>query len=314
LFRTFEFFPYLTAREAGIVSLTLWFAGIVLTVCVLLLTAVSVSVIAVEDLRGKLMFQTVEALRFMRTHLSTVLVAMGALAICALVFPAGFAVAALVGRIPVVGELALAVSALPLFFWGLAGAAVILVFLFGFNTVPAITAWIGEDALETVLQAFSLVWKRPIRFFLLQIAARIITAISALLLGILSLGAFILALWVLTSITGNKANELFTIALYRIPGVMDSEYALRIIYTLSVCFGTSLIADATAVPATVRAAGWIFGCSFLLAGLWIASFGFSVFYSAQVIIYRVLRPGKENGGSPETSEASQCGTSVSEKD
>ena len=313
IFRTFEFFPYLLAPVAGVVSLTLWIAGIVAALCVILLTAVSVSVIAVEDLRGNLMFQTSEALRFMRAHRSTVLFTMGALTLLVLVFPAGFALAALVGRIPVIGELALAVLALPLFFWGLAGVAVIIVFLFGFNTVPAITAWTGKDVLETVLQAFSLVWSRPIRFLLLQIAARIITAISALLLGMLCFCALLLGVWVLAHVTGYKWNELFTIALCRIPGVMDSEYALRIIYALSVNLGTPLIVDTTAVSPTVRAAGWILGGSFLLTGLWIASFGFSVFYSAQAIIYRVLRPGKEEGGSPCTRDAAPDGTAVREK-
>jgi hypothetical protein len=94
---------------------------------------------------------------------------------------------------------------------------------------------------------------------------------------------------------------------------MDSEYALRIIYALSVNLGTPLIVDTTAVSPTVRAAGWILGGSFLLTGLWIASFGFSVFYSTQAIIYRVLRPGKEEGGSPCTQDAAPDGTAVREK-
>jgi len=313
LFRNFEFFPFLPVQYAGVLSLAVWIVGIIAAVCTALLAAVSVSAVAVEDLRGNLMFQTVEAIRFARKQRSTVLAVMGALALLSLLFVAGCAVAALVGRIPVFGELALAVAALPLFFWALAGAAVILVFLFGFVTVPAIIAWTGEDALETLLQAFSLVWSRPVKFLLLQIAARIITAISMLLLGLLCFGALLLILFTAAPIAGFKLNELFTIALYRIPGLMDSELALRVIYFLCTSLGTPCIVDTTTVSTTVQTAGWILGVSSLLALAWIASYGFSVFYSAQVIIYRVLTPGKGGESAARSNDGTAKGSAAQEK-
>ena len=313
LFRRFEFFPFLPCQGGGFLPPAIWYLGIALSICTIILTAISVTSIAVEDLRGNIMFQTRDAFRFTRTHRSTALVSLVVLAMLPLVFIAGFAVAGLVCRLPVVGPLALAVAALPLFFWGLAAAAVTLVFLFGLVNVPVITAWSGEDVLETVLQAFSLVWSRPVKFLLLQVAARLITAVSVFLLGLLVLGAALLGLATLTAVAGCTVNELFTIALYRFPMVMDSEYAIRVISTLSAAIGTPFIADTTAVPATVRAAGWIAGFSMLLAWLWIASYGFGTFFSAQAIIYRVLRPGKDDGSAPSSSSIEPAGAPPIEK-
>jgi hypothetical protein len=307
LFRTYEFFPFLPLSTAGIIAPAIYAVGIVASLCFILLTATTVSVIAVEDLKGNLLFQNEEAHRYVKAHISTVLLPMVILAALVLLFAAGCAVAALVARIPVVGEIVLALCALPLFFWGLAGAATALVLLFGFITVPAIVAWEGEDVLETVLEAFSIVWSRPVRFFLLQIAARLLTLFSVLLLGLLGVVGVLLLAGVFFPVAGFKCNELFTIALYRIPGLMNSEHAIGLLYSLSVIFKTPLFVDTTAVAPSVRIAGWVLGGSFLLGLLWIASYGFCVFFSAQAVICRILRPERGTGAP---AAAPSCGKEV----
>jgi hypothetical protein len=292
LFRRFEFFPFLPRESGGVLALGLWYFGIGLALCIIIDTAVAVSAIAVEDFRGNILFQTAEAIRFAKSRRSVALVSMAALALLPLPFLGGFAAAGLVVRIPVIGPFALALFSIPLFVWGLAAVAVILVFIFGFFIVPAITAWSGDDILETVLQAFSLVWSRPVKFILLQIAARLIAAFAAVLLGFLSLASVLLALMAIASFAGNTMNEIFTVALYRFPGLMDSERALSAVIGLSISLGTPFIADTTAVSASVRIAGWIMGSSMLLVCLWIASYGFSTFFVSQAVIYRVLRPAR----------------------
>lgn len=289
VFRFFEFFPYPPAGYTGIAGYALWLAGIVIALSVMLSAAASVSRLALDDLDGNAVPPSSRIDSRGGMFRTPVVPAMASLATLFLVFILGAMLAAEVGRIPGFGELALAAVSLPLFFWGLLGVVVLITFLFGFNIMPAIAARGDEDVLETVIQVFSIVWRRPFRFLFYQIAARVVTLLSGVMLALLSLSALLMILTAAAPIMGFKANQIFTTALYRLPFVMDTRVFPEAVNALSGILGTPGIVDTTVVPLTVRVAGWMLGVSFLLAGAWVGSFVFSAFFSAQSLICLALR-------------------------
>ena len=293
LFQYFEFFPYLPGEAAGIPAEVIWILGIILALCTLLLAATAVSRAAYEDLRGNLMFQAREAVLFTRTNRWTVFISMLALFFLVLIFIVSFALAGLVGRIPAVGPLFVALFSIPLFFWGLAGIAVLITFLIGLTIVPAIVGCLEEDVLETVIQTFITIWSKPILFLWYQIIIRVVTVFVTVLLKMVSIAAFLFALTVTAPFMGNTINELFTISLSRIPFLMESPIVLNGIYILNYLIGTPYIVDTSGASGVVHLSGWILGIGYLLVAAWIVSFAFSTFFSAQVLMYLTLYKRKE---------------------
>ncbi len=289
LFRYFEFFPWLPPESASALGLVIWIAGTAAAVYLILEAALAVTAITVEDAEGNSAFMVTDAFRFARVHRGQLLVSMGALASIAGVFAAGLSIAAALVRIPAGGEFILGIGAIPLFAWAILGTVALLTFLVGFNTVPALIASGAADVLETTVEAYAVVWSRPVRFLALQIAAKLLFFAALALFAMLFLLALVTAGMVLSPVDGQKLNELFTIALYRIPCLMESELSLRLILASGAYLGTPVIVDTIASPVTVKIAGWMIGASFLAMCATIAAYGFSVFWTAQIVICGLVR-------------------------
>ncbi len=295
IFRYFEFFPWLPSDAASTLGMVIWITGIVVSVYLVLNAGLAVAVIAVEDAGSNTSFMVTDAFRFTRMHRGQLVVSLGVLAAIAGVFIAGLSVAAAIVRIPVFGEFFLGVCALPIFLWVMVGAVAFLTFLFGFNTVPAIIASGASDVLETAVEAYAVAWSRPVRFILLQIATRLLFFSALALLTVLFLFALVMMGMVLSPVDGQKLDELFTVALYRIPCLMESETVLRYIIGSSAYLGTPEVVPTLVSPATVKTAGWILGLSFLGMFMAIAAYGFSVFWTAQVVILGLVKGASSRG-------------------
>lgn len=292
LFRHFEFFPTIIPADPGISAWIIWGIGIALALCILLITAVSVARIAFEDLRGNDVYQVKEALQFARTYGLTGIISMIVLVLLCMIFPVTIGVVGVIGRIPYVGELLLAVLSLPLFLWGLLGISVFMVFLFGTVLIPSITACMGEDVLEIIIQTFSSVFLQPLRLICYEIVSKVVITVSSSILILISFITLNTMYVILGVFMGSTFNEILTISLYRLPYVMESYTMVNAIIEWGEIVQIPYIVDIEMVCPTVKVAGWIFGISQLIIFTWILSYFFCSFLSSQVLIFIAIRKHK----------------------
>ena len=292
LFRHFEFFPTIISTEPGIFSWIMWGVGIVFALCILLFTAVSVARIAFEDLRGNDVFRIKEALQFARTHGVTVIISIAVLGLLCMVFPVTIVCFGLIGRIPFFGEFLLAILYLPFYLWGLLGITVFIVFLFGTVLIPAISACLGEDVLEIIIQTFSSFFLQPLRLICYEIVAKVVIIVSSFILFLISCLTLNMMYIILSIIMGSTFNEILTVALYRLPFVMESRSIVKAIIEWGEIVQIPYIVDTAMVSTTVQVAGWIFGLSQLIILTWIFSYFFCTVTSSQVLIYSAIRKHK----------------------
>jgi len=294
LFRYFEFFPTVIPVSPGILAYCIWAIGIFLSLCVLVVTATAVASVAFEDLSGNEVFQVKDALTFSRKHGLTAVVSLLILGLLVLLFLATFGAAGIIGRIPALGKLLVALMSLPLFFWALLGTFVFVVFVFGCMLVPAIVSCTGEDVLEILIQIFSTVFKQPLRLIWYEIVARIVVVVSTGILIFLSLLSFQGMYVIIGYCMGHTFSEILTIALYRIPYLLDSQVLAALIITFAEMPWFPYIADTAMSSTGVHVAGWILGISQLLVLAWIVSYCFSCFTCSQVLVYLAIRK-QQNG-------------------
>jgi len=293
LFRYFEFFPCPIPASPGTVSLIVWFVGIALSGFVLLITAAAVARVAFEDLRGNDVYQTKDAVSFARKEKYNIVLA----AVIPLVLVVSvllvFAVAGAAGRIPVFGDVIVSLFAFPLFLWALVGTFTIAAFLVGVFLVPAVSACTGEDVLEMLIQVFSSLYKQPCRLFAYECLAKFLVKLGTLILALVSLVSFHVMNVVIGLVMGFKYSEILTIALYRIPFLMESRAFVSTMLGLQNIFLVPYIVDTEAASVSTKAAGWVFGVGIILILTWIASYCFSAFASSQVVIYLAIRKHKD---------------------
>lgn len=292
LFRYFEFFPCLLTTSPGFLSWSIWIIGILISSCVLLLTATSVARIAFEDLRGNDIFHAKEALQFSGSQRFPIILSLIILCFMSLLFPISFSLTGILGRIPVLGELGVAFFSFPLFFWSLLGFFVFIVFIFGIALIPAIIACTGEDILEIIIQTFSSVFTQPLRLIVYEGVAKAVMFFCAFIIAVVSFLAIHSMNVTIGLLMGYKYSEMLTIALYRLPYIMDSPPLVSTIIGLGELLVIPYIVDTVSVSPVIQVSGWILGISLLLIFTWLVSYLFSMFYSSQVLIYLAVRKHK----------------------
>ncbi|PIP05446.1 MAG: hypothetical protein COX52_11925 [Syntrophobacterales bacterium CG23_combo_of_CG06-09_8_20_14_all_48_27] len=174
------------------------------------------------------------------------------------------------------------------------GIAVKLVFLFGLILIPSITACLCEDVLETVIQTFTSVFLQPCRLLMYEITAKVITVVSALIFALFSFFSVIGTNMTCGLLFGNSIHDIFTIALYRVPGALDLAMCIIAFFDrLNFVYPMISITDISGVSMAVHSAGVILGLSYLMIAVLVLSYAFSCFFSAQVLIYLAVRKRKE---------------------
>ena len=289
LFRNYEFFPFLFVCDANTQSLLFWFTGIAIAIVKLETTAVTVSRIAFQDLRGHDVYQSSEAKDYTKTLRKSFLIALFFPAFLAVIMliPAG--IAGFAGRIPLLGPVLIALLALPLMFWAFIIACLLLVFIIGFWQLPAIAAVAGDDTLEMIIESFSVSLKRPLTHSIFQLISRIVVLTGLIALITSALAVFTIFVLILGNTMGSTFSEIITIALYRIPGALSNICSWQTIAWAGYYLKVPLIVDTAASSMHMLVSGWILGISMLLGITALLSYLFSVCFSSQVIIYLSMK-------------------------
>jgi len=146
-------------------SVTLLVLGSLLAFYIYMITALKVSRLTFEQLRGDRFFSEADACRFCRSNWKAVVVT-------PLVIAAGIAMGiiaiffiGLIGRIPSAGPVLAGLLAIPAWILGLFLVLALVVLLLSVFLVPVITATTKGDTFECLFEVFSIVTSQPVRLF-----------------------------------------------------------------------------------------------------------------------------------------------------
>ncbi len=289
LFRYHELFPCIMTHPVTAPALVIWIAGLVSAAYILLSAASSVCMIAFEDLRGNDIVQPAEARSFIRARRPSIILPVFA-PIIALSAAVVFAVmAGLVVRIPWIGPPVFALSLPVMFVMALAGVFSLWMLLNASGIVPSVAGTTGEDALEVLMESALTVLGRPLKTIAYTMFGKLITLVSTAVFACAVLAALVL-IHALSAVSGGFVyGEMFTVSLYRIPFLMQSDTLIGTLILLGRMYILPLPVDTLNSSLPVLGAGWIMGILHLLVISLIFSYAFSCFYCTQAILYLIIR-------------------------
>jgi hypothetical protein len=168
-------------------AVVLLVAGTLLAFYIYMLTALKVSRLTFEQLRGDQFFSDTDARRFCWSNWKPVVATPLVIALGIVLGLAFIALAGAVGRIPAAGSVIAGLLVVPLWVLGLFLVLSFAVLVLSVSLVPVITASTKGDTFECLFEVFSVVTSQPMRLF-----RGFITGLSA---RVVALAVFSLFAW-----------------------------------------------------------------------------------------------------------------------
>ena len=213
LWHRYGLFPGAALGEFDLLGTGLHILGMVWALAVVMVTTSMMCKIAFQQLRGDDFYSSGDAWQFAKKSWKAVLFGpVALLALFAFFVICGIVVGLIARWIPVVGELVFALSFIPIFFVGLLAVFIALVFFVSLMMSPAIVGTVDSDALEVVIQSFSLTWSQPWRLVLYAAWMKFAVWVGFMLLGIFTMGAIGLIVWACGLFMDVKLANLFDLA------------------------------------------------------------------------------------------------------
>ncbi|MCD6587070.1 MAG: hypothetical protein J7K88_00810 [Candidatus Fermentibacteraceae bacterium] len=150
---------------SSVPSVILLVAGTLLAFYIYMLTALKVSRLTFEQLRGDQFFSDTDARRFCRSNWKPVVATPLVIALGIVFGLALIALAGVVGSIPAAGPVIAGLLAVPLWVLGLFLILAFAVLVLSVFLVPVITASTKGDTFECLFEVFSVVTSQPMRLF-----------------------------------------------------------------------------------------------------------------------------------------------------
>jgi hypothetical protein len=185
-------------------SWLLWAAGAFAFLLCYLLAAAVVAKITAEQLRGNEFFEVSEGVAFLRENWTSVLGGPGVLVLFAAFFLLCGLLLGLWGRIPVVGELSVALLAVPVFLVCLFVAFLLAALLAGVFYAPVIVGATKSDTFDCLFETFSAVTSQPWRLVVYTGLLTLVSLAGFAVFGLFSCGALMIAFKTLGLAMGDK--------------------------------------------------------------------------------------------------------------
>jgi hypothetical protein len=281
-------FPGAAPGSHPLLGTILDLSAMVYALMVVFLTLCMICKITFQQLRGDDFYSSGDAWGFLKKNWSGVVFGpVAALAILVFFIIVGIVIGLVAKWIPVVGELLFAVSFIPIFFAALVAVFVALAFVVAFMMSPAIVGTVGEDALEVVIQSFSLAWSQPWRLILYTAWMNISVWVGVTILGSFMSAALALVSWACGWFMKEKLANMILVA---------EQYAP---YDFTRCEWLDIdIQDCLPVPGTPSGseawAGRLLAVMLILLTGVITSYMMSAHASGTSLIYVILRKRKDD--------------------
>ena len=177
----FGLYPCLYGTPANWWSWLIYWIGIIFWFYTIFLACTAVSRITFKQLKGNEFYSAGDSIHFVKKHWRPVILTPISLLLIIIFFVLMAIAFALVGKIPIIGELLFAIPYLFYFFGSVFTIYTAIVLLISLIYTPAIVGTYEDDTMGTVFQSYSITWSQPWR----------IVAYHFVLLPIMGLGFFI---------------------------------------------------------------------------------------------------------------------------
>ncbi len=266
-------------------SLVINVVAMLYALAVIFLTTCMMCKITFQQLKGDDFYSSGDAWKFLKSNWSGVL--LGPIAVLALLVffvVVGIIIGWVGGIIPVVGELLFALSFIPIFFAAIVAVSIAVALVVAVSMSPAIVGTVGEDTLEVVIQAFSLVWSQPWRLVIYCTWMKI-----SVLIGASVLTSFVVATyWLLTKACGVFMGQ----KLANMLAVVKSHDPC---YLVGTCPDVLANLPAAGDPSGSELwAGRILAVMTILIGAMLMAYVQAAYASGTSLIYVILRKRKDD--------------------
>ena len=284
LWHRYGLFPGAQMGEFGWLGTSLHVIGMLFALAVVFLSTCLVCKITYQQLRGDDFFSSGDAWGFLKGNWRAVLLGpIATLALFVFFVIAGIIIGWLAKVVPVAGELLFALTFIPIFFAALMAVFIAITFVVALMMSPAVVGTVGEDALEVVIQSFSMAWSQPWRLVIYVIWLKISVWVGVTLLGSLAFGALWLISWACGMFMDLKLANMLQQASYHMPAVPERW---------------DLIMDNLPTPGSPSGAeiwgGRILGVMLILLTGVVLAYGQAVYASGMSLIYVILRKRKDD--------------------
>ncbi len=292
VWHVYGLFPGAAPERVGGMGAILHLLAMVFSGVVFSLTTSMMCKITYQQLRGDDFYSSGAALAFVKKHWGGVIFGPVACAALFLLFVAsGIIIGWVAGLIPVVGELAFAVGFIPIFFAALVAVFMVFAIVAALVMSPAIVGTVGEDALEVVIQAFSLCWSQPWRIGLYLVWVGVSVWIGTVILSGLMTLALGLINWSAGMFMGDKLPAMLQIAQGYLPPVDFSSAILNAFPEMTTVWSDLPQASATG---SVVWAGRILGLMLIILSGVLFVYAQAAIASGTSLIYVILRLKKDD--------------------
>ena len=292
LLHTYGLFPGAAPDKVGGLPAILHLVAMVIAAVVLFLTTSMMCKVTYQQLRGDDFYTLGEAFGFIRKHWGGVVFGpIACFALLVLFLVAGMIIGWLAGVIPAVGEIAFAIGFIPIFFAALVAVFIVFAIIASILLAPAIVGTVGEDALEVVIQSFSVCWSQPWRSALYLVWLGISVYVGTVILSGLMTLALGLIGWAFGMFMDEKLVGMLQIAQGYLPPVDFSTPILHAYPEMKTIW--SDLAE-TQPNASVIWSGRVLGIMLIMLTGVLLSYVQAAFASGTTLIYVILRKKKDD--------------------
>ena len=292
LLHTYGLFPGAAPDKVGGLPAILHLVAMVIAAVVLFLTTSMMCKVTYQQLRGDDFYTLGEAFGFIRKHWGGVVFGpIACFALLVLFLVAGMIIGWLAGVIPAVGAIAFAIGFIPIFFAALVAVFIVFAIIASILLAPAIVGTVGEDALEVVIQSFSVCWSQPWRSALYLVWLGISVYVGTVILSGLMTLALGLIGWACGMFMDEKLVGMLQIAQGYLPPVDFSTPILHAYPEMKTIW--SDLAE-TQPNASVIWSGRVLGIMLIMLTGVLLSYVQAAFASGTTLIYVILRKKKDD--------------------
>ena len=292
---TYRLFP---AVVPGVLSWPGWIiyiAGVVFWVIMWLLYSTATAKITYQQLKGDDFYTARESIGFIKKNWKAIIfspimvfIIIAFLVVCGII-------AGLIGKIPFLGKLLVAVFTIPI--WGTALFLVFLavVFLVGIIAGPAIVATAREDSFETMIQFFSTIWSQTWRFVVYNVLLGGLVVAAVYVFGLFSYWALKAGYMIMGWTMGPKLHNIAMAAINWLP----TKLGLWSLWAKGWWTGKLALVSIYRMPhmelhGAESAAAVILGIFLLIIFGMVLSYGLATWSAGQTIIYLIIRKRKDD--------------------
>ena len=284
VWQRYALFPGATPASQTLLPAIIGVVGMLFALAVFFLSTCMMCKVTFQQLKGDDFYSSGDALKFIKENWRGVLFGpVATVALLAFFVVVGIVIGLLGRYIPYVGEFALALGFIPIFFCALVAVFIAIAVVVSVSMSPAVVGSVGEDSLEVVIQSFSLTWSQPWRLVLYCLWMKVSVGIGAALLAFFMTSTLGLLTWACGLFMGGKLANMLDVAQRYVP----------VDLTQCDCVSGCLPA-ATAASGSETWSGYILAVMLLLLlGVFI-SYVQAAYASGTSLIYVILRKKKDD--------------------